>query len=257
MLTLCKRAASGDPRIAPGDATTGRDAMQLTLPDVARLFSVTENTVRNWVSDDNLPCEVIDDRYRFNRAELLEWATIRKLDLSPSIFKTINGKAAFESSLLAALERGGIAYGVRAPHKRAVLRAIVEDLPLPEGFDRDILWQLFLAREALGSTALEGGIAIPHPRRPIVLDVEQSLVRLCFLAEPLDFQAADGKPVDTLFAMVAPTVHEHLKLLARLASVLKDQGVRRVLSDRAPPADIFAALAKAERALDDRSEGAE
>lgn len=234
----------------------GTDDVNLTLPDVVRLFDVTENTVRNWVSDDNLPCEVIDDRYRFNRAELLEWATIRKLDVSPSIFEAVNGNAVSEGSLVAALERGGIAYGVKAPHKRALLRAIVERLPLPDDFDRDVLWNLFLARETLGSTALEGGIAVPHPRRPVVLDVERPLVHLCFLTDPLDFQASDGKWVDTLFAMIAPTVHEHLRLLARLASVLKNQDVRRVLSERASPKDIFAAVAEAERRLDTRSAGA-
>jgi PTS system nitrogen regulatory IIA component len=228
----------------------------LTLPDVVRLFDVTENTVRNWVSEDNLPCEVIDDRYRFNRAELLEWATIHKLDVSPTIFEVANSKAVAEGSLEAALERGGIAYGVKAPHKRALLRAIVESLPLPDEFDRDVLWELFLAREALGSTALEGGIAVPHPRRPVVLAVERPLVHLCFLQEPLDFQAADGKGVDTLFAIIAPTVHEHLRLLARLASVLKNPGVRRTLSERARPKEILAAIAEAERALDGRSTGA-
>lgn len=227
--------------------------MQLTLPDVVRLFGVTENTVRNWINDDNLPCEVIDDRYRFNQAELLEWATIRKLNVSPSIFEAVNGNAVSESSLSAALESGGIAYQVKATHKRALLRRIVDELPLPEGFDRDVLLQLFLAREALGSTALEGGIAVPHPRRPIVLDVERPIVRLCFLAEPLDFQAPDGKPVNTLFAMVAPTVHEHLQLLARLASVLKDHQVRRVLSERASAKEILAAVRAAEHGLGARS----
>lgn len=234
------------------DLQIGPRGMQLTLPDVVRLFEVTENTVRNWINQDNLPCEVIDDRYRFNQVELLEWATIRKLNVSPSIFKAVNGNAVSESTLSAALVRGGIAYHVTAPHKRALLRAIVEELPLPKGFDRDVLWQLFLAREALGSTALEGGIAVPHPRRPIVLNVNGPLVRLCFLAEPLDFQGPDGKPVDTLFAMIAPTVHEHLQLLARLASVLKDQKVRKVLRDRASPEDILVAVRDVEQGLGDR-----
>jgi PTS system nitrogen regulatory IIA component len=235
---------------------SGTNDVNLTLPDVVRLFDVTENTVKKWVSEHNLPCEVIDDRYRFNRAELLEWATIRKLDVPPSIFEAVNGDAVSEGSLVAALERGGIAYGVKAPHKRALLRAIVDGLPLPEKIDRDVLWDLFLAREALGSTALEGGIAVPHPRRPVVLDVERPLVHLCFLTTPLDFQASDGKWVDTLFAMIAPTVHEHLRLLARLASVLKNPDVRRALSERAPPRDILAAMSQAERTLDGRAAGA-
>jgi PTS system nitrogen regulatory IIA component len=241
---------------AAGVPTSGTNDVNLTLPDVIRLFNVTENTIRNWVSEDNLPCEIVDDRYRFNRAELLEWATIRKLDVSPSIFALANGEPAPKGSLSAALERGGISYGVKAPHKRALLRAIVDSLTLPKEFDRDVLWDLFLAREALGSTALERGIAVPHPRRPVVLDVERPLVHLCFLSEPLDFQASDGTWVDTLFAMIAPTVHEHLRLLARLASVLNDQRVRDTLSDRAAPKDIFAAVAEAERQLDGRPAGA-
>jgi PTS system nitrogen regulatory IIA component len=235
---------------------TGLSNVNLTLPDVARLFGVTENTVRNWVGDDNLPCEIIDDRYRFNRAELLEWATIRRLDVSPRIFEGTNGDCVAEVSLRAALECGGIAYGVKAPHKRALLRAVVDSLPLPVEFDRDALWDLFLAREALGSTALEGGIAVPHPRRPVVLSVMRPLVHLCFLLDPLDFQSPDGKGVDTLFAIIAPTVHEHLRLLARLASVLKYPRVRRVLREKAAMKEILAAISDAESALDGQWAGA-
>jgi len=227
--------------------------MQLTLPDVVRLFDTTENTVRNWIDEDDLPCEVIDDRYRFDRSELLEWATIRKLTVSPSIFGVVNGDTVSESSLSAALELGGIAYDVKAPDKQALLRAIIDELPLPEHCDRDVLWQLFLAREALGTTALEGGIAVPHPRLPIVLDIERPLVRLTFLTEPMDFQSSNGKPVDTLFAIVSPTVHEHLQLLARLASVLGDGHVRRVLKDRGKQQDILAAVNDVERGRADRT----
>lgn len=235
--------------------TIGTRDMPLTLPEVTRLFDVTENTVRGWINDDNLPCEAVDDRYRFNRTELLEWATLRKLNVSPSIFGAVNGSAVSESSLAAALERGGISYDVHADHKRAVLRAVVDGLPLPCDFDRDVLLQLFLAREALGSTALVDGIAVPHPRRPIVLDVPRPLLRLCFLSQPLEFEAVDRKPVDTVIALVCPTVHEHLQTLARLACVLKDPQVRRVLKERAPKPDILAAVAHAEHVLGDRSGG--
>lgn len=233
--------------------TFGSIDMQLTLPDVVRLFDVTENTVRKWIDEYDLPCEVIDDRYRFNRSELLEWATIRKLTVSPSIFEVVNGDAVSESSLSAALERGGIAYDVKATNKRSLLRAIIEELPLPQHCDRDVLWQLFLAREALGTTALEDGIAVPHPRRPVVLDIERPLVRLTFLAKAMDFQSVDGKLVDTLFAIVSPTVHQHLQLLARLASVLRDGHVRAVLKERANQHDILAAMSGVEHGRAGRS----
>jgi PTS system nitrogen regulatory IIA component len=72
---------------------------------------------------------------------------------------------------------------------------VVARLSLPEDFDRQLLLRLFLAREALGSTAVGDGIAIPHVRRPIVLNVPRSMVTLCFLKRPVAYQAPDGKPV--------------------------------------------------------------
>ena len=71
-----------------------------------------------------------------------------------------------------------------------------------------------MARESIGSTALGKGIAIPHPRRPIVLPVATSTISVFFLKTPIQFGAVDGQPVHTVFALVAPTVQSHLHLLA-------------------------------------------
>jgi PTS system nitrogen regulatory IIA component len=229
--------------------------VQLMLAEVARLFGVNEHTVTGWVNDDNLPCEVVEDHYRFNRAELLEWATFQKLTVSPTVFQKVNGNRVCEQTLVCALERGAIVYGVAAADKNAAIEAVVDGLPLPCGCDRELMLQLFHAREALGSTALGEGIAIPHPRRPIVLNVPRPLVRLVFLATPVDFQASDGKPVDTLFAIVAPTVHEHLQLLARIASVLKDAHVRQALRSRAPEDELLAAICRVEQGLCEKPGG--
>lgn len=73
-----------------------------------------------------------------------------------------------------------------------------------------------LAREKLGSTALGGGIAIPHCR---LADCEEPSGVLLTLTEPADFEAPDGEKVDLLFALVVPSeaTQEHLNLLADLA----------------------------------------
>ena len=82
----------------------------------------------------------------------------------------------------------------------------------------------------LHGLGIGGGIAIPHPRYPVVLPGHLSLVRACYLEYPLDYHAADGKLVNTLFLMVCPTVHEHLQLLARLACVLRSAEFRNLLA---------------------------
>ena len=83
---------------------------------------------------------------------------------------------------------------------------------LPEEVDSEFLYQVLLAREALGSTGMGDGIAIPHVRNPIVLHLSRPMVTLCFLETPIDFGSLDGKPVTTLFTLISPTVRAHLHL---------------------------------------------
>src|SRR5574341_1968207 len=88
------------------------------------------------------------------------------------------------------------------------------------------------AREAMGSTGIGDGIAIPHVRNPILLHVTAPFVNLCLLRDPVDFDAVDGKPVHALFTVVSANVPGHLRILGQLGFVLHDEGLRRLLVDR-------------------------
>jgi PTS system nitrogen regulatory IIA component len=115
----------------------------------------------------------------------------------------------------------------------SVLREVVQVMRLPDEVDREYLLQVLLAREALGSTGVGEGIAIPHVRNPIVLHVPKATVTLCFLENPVDFKALDGQPVTALFTLVSPTVKAHLHLLSRLAFCLRDEGIREAIRSQA------------------------
>src|SRR5205823_1172974 len=115
--------------------------------------------------------------------ELLEWATVRKIEIRPHFFQAQAGAA--QAGLEPALRAGGIHYHVQGADKEAVLRAIVECMPLPPSMDRDFLLQVLLNREALGSTGIGDGLAIPHPRYPVVLAVPRPFITLCFLDKPI------------------------------------------------------------------------
>ena len=211
--------------------------MQLTVRDLAQMWKVNENTVYHWVTEDKLPAEMLDGQYRFNRTEVLEWATLRKMAIPPEFFRWSNGGA--HPALDAALHLGGIHYKVQGSDVESILRAIVEAMPLPPDFDRDILLQVFLSRESLGSTAIGDGIALPHPRYPIVLPVAQPFITLSFLDRPIPYGAADKEPVHTLFALVSPTTRSHLALLARLSCALRDPDFREVIRRQAPAEEIL------------------
>ena len=65
----------------------------------------------------------------------------------------------------------------------------MEVLRLPDEVDREFLFQVLVAREALEPTAIGDGIAIPHVRNPIVLHVPEPAITLCFLEAAVDFGA--------------------------------------------------------------------
>lgn len=223
--------------------------MTMGVRDAARVLDVSERTVYRWIEQGVLPAYRVNEQYRFSRAELLEWATSRRVNVSAEIFAEPESAAAPLAGLADALRVGGIFYRVDGADKAAVLRSVVEILRLPEEVDREFLFQVLLARESLGSTAIGDGIAIPHVRNPVVLHIEQPSVTLCFLENPIQFGALDNQPVNTLFTIVSPTVRSHLHILSRLAFLLRDPDVKAAIKQQASRDEILQIVGRLEETL--------
>jgi PTS system nitrogen regulatory IIA component len=223
--------------------------MQLTVKDTAGILNVSEKTIYRWIKQEAIPFYRIHEQIRFNRAELLEWATSRRIQVSPAIFSEGDPNPSPLPSLSDALKAGGVAYRIGGDTLPTVLRSVVEFLKLPEEVDREFLYQVLQAREMLGSTGIGQGIAIPHVRNPVVLHVSKPTVTLCFLENPVDFKALDGQPVNTLFTLISPTVRAHLHLLARLGFVLHDPDFKAALQRQASRDDLMETLSRAEAAI--------
>jgi PTS system nitrogen regulatory IIA component len=226
--------------------------MELDIKAAAALMGVPENSIYRWIREQGLPSHVVNDQHRFNRVELLEWATAQGIRVPTTMFAPT---AAHTTGLAAALLAGGIHYQVPAADKPSALAAAISLIPVPEELDRDLLLNIILARESLGSTGLGDGIAIPHVRNPIVMQIPHPLVSLCFLATPVAFDAVDGLPVHTLFTMICPAIKSHLNLLSRLAFALRHPEFAAVIRERAPPAAILAAAGLLDRGAPSSAEG--
>jgi PTS system nitrogen regulatory IIA component len=223
--------------------------MQLRIRDLTKLLNVTESTVARWIKQRSLPAQQVGGQYRINRAELLEWATANQVRVSLELFDDLEADAESVPSLAEALEVGGIHYGLQDAGKEQALRALVGILPLPDGVDRELLLRLFLAREASASTAIGNGIALPHVRNPILLNVAEPAVILAFLKQPVDFGALDGKPVHVLFSIISPTQRGHLQLISRLSFALHDGRLRETVIRHAPPEELLREIRRVEAGM--------
>ena len=83
-------------------------------------------------------------------------------------------------------------------------------------------------REKLGSTGLGKGVAIPHGRME---SLKKPLCAFVKLANPVDFDATDGQPVDLIFALLVPedSTEEHLQVLSTIAEIFSNAGISMAL----------------------------
>jgi len=223
--------------------------MNMTVKDVARFLNVSDRTVYRWIQQDSIPAYRIHDQYRFNRTELLEWATAKKIGVSPELFRDTSHSDESLPVFIEALKQGGVHYRIEGRTIKQVFTSILSLLRLPDTTDRDKLLQILLSREALASTGVGDGIAIPHVRDPIVLDIPHSIIAVCFLEHPLEFGALDGKPVRCLCMLICPSIHAHLHLLSQLSFALRDTVFKQALLEQASRETIMKAAVRVQTAL--------
>lgn len=229
--------------------------MQLTIRQATRYLGVSEDTVHRWIKQRGLPAHRVNERLHLNAIELWEWATEHGVAVSRDLLDRERERPESTPPLGTMLEAGGIHHDVPGDDKASVLREVVARLPLPPEVERDFVIAVLEAREAMGSTGIGDGIAIPHVRNPILLQVGEPRVTLCLLRRPVDFDAIDGEPVHALFTVVSSTVPTHLRILARMGFALRDEGLRQLLHSRAPASTILERVREIESRLAQEDSG--
>lgn len=222
--------------------------MLLTVREAASLLACTERQVYRWVDEAEIPFQRVRDQVRFNRTDLLEWATVRRLPISLEVFDANLDPEDRTPNLMQALRVGGVHHDVPATDRDSALRAVVERTPMPASLDREFLIEVLVARENTISTAVGDGIAIPHVRQPVVAPGTSTAVSVSYLREPAAFGAPDEKPVQIIFLIVSPTIRAHLQMLAHVARAIFDPGFRAALDRRAPMEDLAAEAGRLEKA---------
>lgn len=132
-----------------------------------------------------------------------------------------------------------IGCGLEIASKKRLLETLAELLASDQlRLQPEIVFERLLERERLGSTGLGHGIALPHAR---VKDLSASIGAFVQITRGVDYDAADGEPVDLAFALLVPEAanEEHLQLLAHLASLFSDPVVRAGLREADSPTALL------------------
>ncbi|HEV2551960.1 MAG TPA: PTS sugar transporter subunit IIA [Stellaceae bacterium] len=142
------------------------------------------------------------------------------------------------------LERESIVLSLRAGNKGAVMNTLAKRAATRLKLPVEAVAAPLLAREALGSTGIGRGIALPHAR---ITTLSRPFGLLARLEKPVDFAAIDDEPVDLVFLLLTPenAGREHLAALAAVSRVLRDGAVARRLRAARDAGEIYACFENA------------
>jgi len=128
--------------------------------------------------------------------------------------------------------------------KNAVLQELSEGLAAHyRSLDRQKVLDVLLERERISTTAIGEGVAIPHGKLP---NVDRVLGVFARSLEGVDFASLDGAPTHLFFVLIAPenAAADHLKALARISRLLKDEAFRRRLLAGKDSQELYTLIAE-------------
>ncbi|MEM8552201.1 MAG: PTS IIA-like nitrogen regulatory protein PtsN [Pseudomonadota bacterium] len=142
------------------------------------------------------------------------------------------------------LSEDAVFISVDGHSKKHALQEISAQAAKVSGLQERAIFETLNKRERLGSTGVGNGIAIPHGK---VVNLKTLSALFFRLAAPIDFDALDGEPVDLVFVLLAPedAGADHLKALAKIARVLRAEGVAEDLRGAITRGDVFSVLTRA------------
>jgi len=146
------------------------------------------------------------------------------------------------------IEKGGVFHNLYGTNPRDLLTGLINLLPSLNSLASIDILQEILDREALVSTGIGRGIAIPHPRNPLLSLSEEPLVVMAFPEKPLDWNTPDGSKVDTVFLILSISSKQHLSALSKINFLCRQENFLSLLKKQASKEEIVTAIREAETA---------
>ncbi|SFG22768.1 PTS system, nitrogen regulatory IIA component [Novosphingobium sp. CF614] len=130
---------------------------------------------------------------------------------------------------------------VSADSKDIILGRLAKLFAEVYDLDRDAVLERVVEREGLGSTGFGRRIAIPHARMP---GLGRPVAAFMRLESPVEFDAADGMPVDLVFGLLSPdgAGATHLHALAAISRLMRDERMREALLAAPGPEVLYSLL---------------
>ncbi len=142
------------------------------------------------------------------------------------------------------IHRGGVYFNIEGENPSMVYQHISNLPTIPESLSPEVLYSELCRREDLLSTAVGNGIAIPHPRYPLLKESSEQRIIVTYLDRPLAMNSVDIRPVYVFFTILTSSSKDHLKVLSRLAFIFQKEEFRSILEKKPNEEELLLAIEK-------------
>jgi PTS system nitrogen regulatory IIA component len=220
----------------------------MDLEQLASYLQRDAREISKMASRGHLPGHKVSGQWRFHPAEISQWLETQLRASTEQELTALEEGAAHGQELLigALLSEATIAVPLAATTRSSVLRELVRLAEQSNQiYDPRAVLEAVRQREDLGSTALEGGVALPHTR-PLPGALGEHVLAYGRTSSPIPFGAPDGEPTDIFFLICCRDNRTHLSVLARLSRLLRRPELLENLRLAETPAETLQVIEAAE-----------
>jgi PTS system nitrogen regulatory IIA component len=230
--------------------------MQGEVMDLEQLADYLRRDIREvsrLAARGHLPGRKVSGEWRFSRAEITHWVESQMHAFTEQQLLELEGRPVAEEPdriIGTMLPEACIAVPLLARTRASALKELVTLAEQSwQVYDPAAILEALSVREEIGSTALENGVAIPHPRRALPNALGEPVIAYGRTASAIPFGAARGGLTDIFFLVCCRDDRSHLRTLARLSRILLKDCLLDELRGAESPRETFALLAAAEADL--------
>jgi len=226
----------------------------MDLEELANYLQRDKREVSKMANRGYLPGRKVGGEWRFARAEINYWIETQLPAYTAKQLEALEAqevpKEEQEPLLAGFLGQTQMAVPLLASTRASVLRELVN---LAEQswnvYDPQAILEAIQQREEMGTTALENGVAIPHPRRPLPQALGETVVAYGRTATGIPFGSPQGGLTDIFFLVCCRDEKTHLRILARLSRLLLSADFVNDLRSAESPLKTWKVIEKAETEL--------
>lgn len=205
-------------------------AEYLSEKEVAKLLELPEVTIQRWIHQGKIPSKIDHNKIILLKNDIINWAKTHDLSMKKNPEKGTTSQAEF--TLSKAIEEGGVYNNIKGNNIYSVFENALEKISFINRKHKKGILDELINREEMASTAIGNGVAIPHTRNRVELDLKSAHIPVFFLEEPIFFNAIDNNPVSSLFILFTTNLKEHLKILSKLGFILRKKKILKILNDK-------------------------